>query len=139
MPAHMYVCTHAHIFMDTGADTQKRNYTLQILKNGLSLQRAGGVTRFRVTQMWQEKDFHFCLLISQHGLCGPSSHPSLSSPNLNIFHKKRASVKKPPILTPNPSYTGVTLRGKLAHWAPSIFLFLVQAIIYPYQLDKTFS
>lgn len=33
--------------------------------------------------------------------------------------KKRASDKKPPILRPNPSYTGLTLRGELAHCAPS--------------------
>lgn len=70
--------------------------------------------------MLQEEDFHFCLLISQQGLCGPSSHLSLSFPNPNILHKKkRASDKKPPILRPNPSYTGLTLRGKLAHCAPS--------------------
>lgn len=71
--------------------------------------------------MLQEEDFHFCLVISQQGLCGPSSHLSLSFPNPTILHqkKKRASDKKPPILSPNPSYTGLTVRGKLAHCAPS--------------------
>lgn len=84
-----HTCTCAH----TQMQTQKKNYTLQILKNGLSLQWAGRVTQFRVTQMWQEKDFHFCLLISQQGFCGPPSHPSLSSPNPNILHEKEPQIK----------------------------------------------
>lgn len=87
------------------------------MKNGLLLQPAEGVTQFRVTQMWQERDFHFCLLISQQGLSGPSSHPPPSFPYLNIVHK-RDSDKKPQNLRPNPSYTGLSLTEKLALWTP---------------------
>lgn len=64
--------------------------------------------------MLQEEDFHFCLLISQQGLCGLPSHLSFSFPNPNILYKKGASDKEPPIRRPNPSYTGLKM-GKLSH------------------------
>lgn len=111
-----YAQTHRFFFMDTGADTEI-NYTLQNLKNGLSLQRAVGVTRFRVTQMWQEKTFTSAFwLVSRVSVVPPRILPSPSP--IRTYFIKRASDKKPQSSHQIP-LTPVLLRGgeKLALWA----------------------
>ena len=138
-----YAQTHRFFFpfMDTGADTEI-NYTLQNLKNGLSLQRAVRVTRFRVTQMWQEKTFTSAFwLVSRVSVVPPRILPSPSP--IRTYFIKRASDKKPQSSHQIP-LTLVLLRGGERSWlsalpsfsSRSIFLFLVQAFIYPDQWER---